>query len=97
MPTYVVLGKWTPQTFTYLKDAPAAVQEAKTLIQQLGAEIKAWYTLMGRFDEVCILEAPDDATMARIALAVGERYGIRTETLRAFDINEAVNFIARKV
>jgi uncharacterized protein with GYD domain len=94
MPTYVVLGKWTPQTFKYLKDAPAAVQEAKNLIQKLGAEIKGWYTLMGRFDEVCILETPDEATMVRIALTVGERYGIRTETLRAFDIDEAVKLMA---
>ncbi len=70
-----------------LKVHPAAVQEAKTLVQKLGAEIKGWYTLMGRFDEVCILEAPDDATVARVVIAVGERYAIRTETMRAFDID----------
>ncbi len=96
MPTYIVLGKWTPQTFKYLKDAPAAVQEAKTLVQKLGAEIKGWYTLMGRFDEVCILEAPDDATVARVVIAVGERYAIRTETMRAFDIDEALKFMAAR-
>jgi uncharacterized protein with GYD domain len=96
MPTYIVLGKWTPQTFKYLKDAPAAVQEARNLVQRLGGQIKGWYTLMGRFDEICILEAPDDATMARIVISVGERYAIRTETLRAFDIDEALKFLQVK-
>jgi uncharacterized protein with GYD domain len=62
----------------------------------LGAEIKGWYTLLGRFDEVCILEAPDDETITRIVLAVGERYGVRTETMRAFDIDEAVKFLTAK-
>lgn len=96
MPTYIVLGRWTSETFHFRKSAPAAVQEAKLLIQKLGAQIKGWYTLLGRFDEICILEAPDDETVTRIALAVGERYGIRTETMRAFDIDEAVKFIAAK-
>jgi uncharacterized protein with GYD domain len=96
MPTYVVLAKWTQQTFKSLKDAPAAVQEAKNLVQRLGGTIKGWYTLMGRFDEVCILEAPDDATVARIVLAVGERYAIRTETMRAFDIDESLQLFAGK-
>jgi uncharacterized protein with GYD domain len=96
MPTYIVLGRWTSETFHFRKNAPAAVQEAKLLIQKLGAQIKGWYTLLGRFDEVCILEAPDDETITRIALAVGERFGIRTETMRAFDIDEAVKFIAAK-
>ena len=96
MPTYVVLGRWTSETYHYRKSAPTAVQEAKLLVQKLGAEIKGWYTLLGRFDEVCIVEAPDEETIVRVVLAVGERYGIRTETLRAFDIDEAVKFIAPK-
>jgi uncharacterized protein with GYD domain len=94
MPTYIVLGKWTPQTFKFLKDAPAAVQEAKDLIKKMGAELKGWYVVMGRFDEVCILEAPDDATVGRIVLAVGERYGVKTETMRAFGIDEALKSLA---
>jgi uncharacterized protein with GYD domain len=94
MPTYVILGRWTPQTFKYLKDAPHAVKEAKELIRKMGADLKGWYVLMGRFDEVCILDAPDDATVARIALAVGERYSVKTETLRAFDIDDALKTLA---
>lgn len=96
MPTYIVLGKWTAETFHYRKSAPTAVQEAKLLIQKLGGDIKGWYTVLGRFDEVCIVEAPDDETITRIVLAVGERYGIRTETMRAFGIDEAVKFMAAK-
>jgi uncharacterized protein with GYD domain len=96
MPTYIVLGKWTSETFHYRKSAPTAVQEVRLLVQKLGAEIKGWYTLLGRFDEICILEAPDDATITRIVLAVGERFGIRTETMRAFDIDEAVKLMTAK-
>jgi uncharacterized protein with GYD domain len=97
MPTYLVLAKWTPKALENLKiyrqDPSGAIREAEDFMKKLGAEIKAWYVLMGRFDEACILEAPDDATMARIALAIGERYAIKTETLRAFDVNEALKFI----
>ncbi len=96
MPTYIVLGRWSAETFRYRKSVPTAVQEAKLLVQKLGGEIKGWYTVLGRFDEVCIIEAPDGETITRIALAVGERFGVRTETMRAFDIDEAVKFLSGK-
>lgn len=37
---------------------------------------------------VTIIEAPDDETMAKLALAIGSQGGIRTETLRAFTEDE---------
>jgi uncharacterized protein with GYD domain len=45
---------------------------------------------MGQYDAVVISEAPDDATVAKLALAAGGRGNVRTETLRAFDEDEAL-------
>ena len=50
----------------------------------MGAEIKEFYLVMGRYDMVIVIEAPDDETVAKLALRIGARGTSRTETFRAF-------------
>ena len=88
MATFVVLGKFTEKSFETMKD-PAAFEEIKKFVKDAGAEIKAWYMLMGQYDEMSILEAPDAETVAKIVMALSAKYGCRTETLRAFSEAEA--------
>ena len=40
-------------------------EEIKKTVKAMGAEIKGWYMLMGQYDEICILEAPDAETVGR--------------------------------
>lgn len=94
MATYVILGKWTPQTFQHFKDAAATSEEIKKFIKSMGAEIKGWYSLMGRFDEVCILEAPDDETVGKIVLTASAKFAVQTETMRAFNEEETLKLMA---
>ena len=44
--------------------------------------------LMGQYDMAIVIEAPDDATVARINLALGSKGSVRTETSRAFSEEE---------
>jgi len=60
----------------------------------VGAEIKEFYLVMGQYDIVLIVEAPDDRTMAKATLAVGSLGNVRTETLRAFTEDEYRKVIA---
>lgn len=59
-----------------------------------GSELKAFYLTMGRYDIVVIIEAPDDATAAKVALTVGSSGDISTETLRAFSEDEFREIVA---
>ena len=87
MATFVVLGKWTEKSFENMN--PAAWEEGKKFVKDMGAEIKAMYILMGQYDDMTILEAPDAETVAKIVIALSAKYGCRTETLRAFSEEEA--------
>ncbi len=90
MATFVVLAKWTEKTFGTMKDAPAAAAEMKKMVTDMGAQIKGWYLLMGQYDEICILEAPNAETVAKILIPMGAKYGVKTETLQAFSEAEAL-------
>jgi uncharacterized protein with GYD domain len=84
------LAKWTEKTFGAIKDAPAAAEEMKKFVSDMGGQIKAWYLLMGQYDEMCILEAPNAETVAKILIPLGAKYGANTETLQAFSEAEAL-------
>jgi uncharacterized protein with GYD domain len=49
----------------------------------------SYYLTMGQYDAVAISEAPDDQTIAKLALGAGARGNVRTETMRAFTDEEA--------
>ena len=94
MATFVVLAKWTDKSFAALKDAPGAAEEFKKTVAAMGAQLKGWYILMGQYDEMCILEAPNAETIAKILIPLGAKYGGKTETMQAFSETEAMALIA---
>lgn len=93
MATFVVLAKWTEKSFAAIKNAPAMAEEVKKLVTDMGAQIKGWYLLMGQYDEMCILEAPNAETVAKILIPLCAKYGGRTETMQAFSEAEAMKLM----
>jgi uncharacterized protein with GYD domain len=84
MPTYIALMKYTQQGAAKLKDSPKRLDAGRKTFKKFGAEIKDTYLTMGRYDLVCIIDAPDDDTLARLMLQLGSQGNVQTETLRAF-------------
>ncbi len=94
MATYLMLFRLTQQGIQKIKEAPTRVQAAKEVCRSLGGEVKQFHFLMGQYDSVFTLEAPNDETAAKIALAIGSRGNVETETLRAFTESEFKQMIA---
>ncbi len=84
MPTFVVLTRYTHQGVEHVKASPTRLEAVKQGFHSKGAEVKAFYNLMGEFDGLLIVEAPSDELMAQLALGVESKGNVRTETLRAF-------------
>jgi len=94
MPTYVCLANWTQKGIESIKESPSRLDAGKKLFRELGVEVKAFYMTSGRYDVVLVLEAKDDAALARAALAQGSMGALRTETLRAYTEDEYRKVIA---
>lgn len=84
MPTYIGLFKWTAQGIANVKDSPSRLDSGRKEFKKIGLKIKDTYLTMGRYDLVCIMEAPDDDTYARAMLKLGSLGNLQTETLKAF-------------
>ncbi len=94
MPTYISLLHFTQKGIETIKDAPGRLDEAKRAYRDAGAEIKAFYLVMGQYDMVVVSEAPNDEVIAELALALGARGTSRSETLRAFREDEYRRIVA---
>jgi uncharacterized protein with GYD domain len=84
MPTYITLLRWTQQGVANVKDSPKRLDSGREAFKKFGVEIKDTYLTMGRYDLVCVIEGPDDATVARALLTLGSQGNVQTETLPAF-------------
>ncbi|MFM8884128.1 MAG: GYD domain-containing protein [Solirubrobacterales bacterium] len=90
MPTYIMLSKLTSEGVSTVKNNPQRIREVNQEIEQLGATVTAQWATLGRFDFVNVVEAPDDATMARVSFELGSRGTALYETLAAFPVDDFI-------
>ena len=85
-----MLSTLTPEGVQTIKNNPQRIREVNKEIEQLGASVKAQWAVLGRFDFVNVVEAPDEATMARVSLELGSRGTARYESLSAIPIDDFI-------
>jgi uncharacterized protein with GYD domain len=90
LPTYVLLTTLSPEGVQTLKNNPSRIREVNKELEQLGAEVKAQWAVLGRYDFVNIVEAPDEKTMIRISMELGSRGTARYETLTAIPVEDFI-------
>ena len=94
MPTFIILANWTEEGVRNIKDSPDRLDAAKQLFKDTGAEIKEFFMVMGQYDMVLVVEAPNGETISKVLLATASGGSVRTETLRAFKEEEYRQVIA---
>ncbi|MEJ7716590.1 MAG: GYD domain-containing protein [Thermoleophilaceae bacterium] len=90
MPTFIMLSTLSPEGVQTLKNNPQRLREVNQEIEQLGAKVTAQWAVLGRFDFVNVIEAPDETTMARVSLELGSRGTATYESLSAIPIDDFV-------
>ncbi len=94
MSTYVVLVNWTAQGIEQIQESPDRLVAARSAIESAGGQLVAFYTTLGEYDAVAVVEAPDDAALATVLLNIARGGSVRTTTLRAFTEDEFEGIIA---
>jgi uncharacterized protein with GYD domain len=95
MATYISLVQFTDKGIQAAKETTQRVAEWAAKVQSKGVSIKEMYWTLGRYDQVCIFNAPDDQTAASVLLAADMLGNIRTETLRAFTASDMEEILGK--
>lgn len=88
MGTYILLSTLTPQGAQTLKATPERLLEVNREIESLGARVVSQWAVLGPYDFVSVVDAPDERTISRVSMALGARGSARFETLSAMTIEE---------
>ena len=92
MATYIMLSTLTEEGAKTIRDRPGRIKEVNQEIEALGVKVKAQYAVLGLYDFVNIVEAPDNETVARVSIELASRGSVKIQTLAAIPIDE---FIAK--
>ena len=93
MSTFVLLMNLTEQGITNVKEAPARIEGAVNALEAVGGKVLAFYTVMGPYDYVAIVEAPSDQVALAQLLGLGMAGNVRTTTLKAFSREEFAEIV----
>jgi uncharacterized protein with GYD domain len=86
MPTCVLLSTLTPEGRHTLHSDPDRLDEVNQEITDFGCEVVAQYAVLGRYDFVTVIEAPDNETVAHLSVDLGSRGTVNIMTLPAIPI-----------
>jgi uncharacterized protein with GYD domain len=83
MPTYVLLSTLTSEGRQTLHKNPDRLEEVNKEIEEFGCKIVSQYALLGQYDFISIIEAPDNETVAHLSVDLGSRGTVSIMTLPA--------------
>ena len=92
MPKYVMLTTLTAKGVQTLQAHPERLKEVNRDVEELGATVLHQWAMVGAYDFLNIVEAPDAATVARISVALGARGSAK---LQSFELIEIDDLLAR--
>ena len=73
MPTYILLSTLSPHGVGTLKANPQRLKEVNSEIEQMGARVVEQWAVLGPYDFVNIVEAPDEKVIARVSVELAAR------------------------
>jgi uncharacterized protein with GYD domain len=95
MPHYIILFNFTEQGIRNVKDTINRAEAFKSAIEKAGGKFISEYYTLGKYDIVTIVEASNDETILPVILAAGSLGNVRSETLKAFSMDEAAKIIEK--
>jgi len=81
MATYIMLITLTPEGRAAAREEADYLLALEDKIAAPGVNMMGVYAVLGRFDYVTIVEAPDNESIARFSLDLGVEAGVHIETL----------------
>ena len=90
MPTYVMLTTLGPDGWATVRENPDRIRQVTDEVESMGLKVVVQYGLMGQYDFLNVIEAPDEATMAKAAITLAARGTMRTTTFQAISIPDLI-------
>ena len=96
MAIYIMLSTLTDEGRKTIKMRPERIREVNKELEKMGIKVLAQYAVLGKYDFVNVLEAPDNETIARVSVELGARGTVQLLTMPAIPIEEFAELFKTK-
>lgn len=96
MPIYILLSTLTSEGRKTVKERPERIREVNREIEAFGVKVLSQYAVLGPYDFVNVVEAPDNTTVARVSVELGSRGTVKIMSLPAIPIEEFITTVKEK-
>ena len=83
MQMYILMSTLTPEGRRTLHSDPDRIDEVNQEITDFGCQVVAQYAVLGSYDFITVIEAPDNESVAHLSVALGSRGTVNIMTLPA--------------
>jgi uncharacterized protein with GYD domain len=91
MPLYIMMSTLTDEGRKTVKSNPQRIKEVNKEVEAMGVKVLQQYVVLGQYDFINVLEAPNNETIAKVALELGSRGTLQTNTLAALTLDDFIN------
>ncbi len=88
MMTFIFLATLSPQGLQTLRFTPERLLEVNREVEDLGGRVLHQWALLGYYDFMSVIEAPDERVAAAMAMELSARGSATFDTLTVMDPDE---------
>ncbi len=96
MPIYILLSTLTAEGRKTIKERPERIKEVNKEIEAFGAKVLTQYAVMGPYDFVNVVEAPNNEAIVRVSVELGSRGTVEIMSLTAIPIDDFIASIKKR-
>ncbi|MCD6490541.1 MAG: GYD domain-containing protein [Thermodesulfobacterium sp.] len=95
MPFYVILSTLTDDGLETVKKKPQRILEVNKELEEMGIKVIYQFAVLGQYDFVSIIEAPDNETVMKMSVELGSRGTVKLTSLPALKIEDFINLVKK--
>jgi uncharacterized protein with GYD domain len=92
MALYIMLSTLSETGRQVVRKLPGSIRKVNDEVARMGVRVVAQYAVLGPYDFVTVIEAPDNETVTKVSMELGARGSVQMMTMPAIPID---TFIAR--
>jgi uncharacterized protein with GYD domain len=90
MATFILLSTLTDEGAQTIREEPERIRGVNKELERMGVKVINQWAVLGSYDFVNLVEAPDNLTIARVSAALAARGTVRIITLPAIPIDDFI-------
>jgi len=95
MPYYILLSNVTDDGWKTIKEKPERIREVNRELEAFGVKVLKQYAVLGPYDFMNIVEAPDNETIAKVSIELGSRGTIKILSMAAIPLDDFISSLKK--